>query len=342
MFDLRRSRAVVVTLLSLAAAVAVLNAALGATLGEPSRWFPPDEDTYDWLFLERSASQFAAARREAGPVGVVIGLSSSAFAVNPDLLAEEGPPGYRWMITNGFGGTAHKHAEFARLLAASGLRPGVVIFAINPLVLSERQPPGAAQAGGGPAPRRSLREAVRDHLWIVQSRFHAKHLLRRAALSFKIALLARLGSDTGAAVAPSSTPWEPIEMKLDGRMTPETADLTREKYRSSGFFVPERYAPDSSRCRELVAGVRAARSTGARVLVVLLPEITEMRRTMPAPAYRLAGEALAAAFGPEAPPVLDLTAAVPDGDFLDFIHTNRQGNAIFTSTLGRRLRQILR
>ena len=166
----------------------------------PGRWFPRDEDTYDWLFLERSASQFAAARREAGPVGVVIGLSSSAYAIDPDRLAQEGPAGYRWMVTNGFGGTVHKHAEFARLLAASGLRPGAVIFAINPLVLSESPSRGRAEAESA-GRHRSLREAIHENLWIVESRHHAKHLLRRAALSFKIGLLDRLGGDTGAAVA---------------------------------------------------------------------------------------------------------------------------------------------
>jgi hypothetical protein len=287
-----------------------------------------------------------AARREAGPegrpIGVVIGLSTTPHAINAARLAEEGPPGYRWMLANGFGGTAHKLAEFARLLATSGLRPGAVLIAINPIMLADRPAPGPAEAGDGGGARPSLLRAVRERLWVVESRFHAKHLLRRSALFFKMGLLGRLGSDPGAAVAPANSAWETIELNLEGRLSPAEAARDRKIFADAGFYSPESYAADSGRSRELVEAVRAARSTGARVLVVLLPEMNQMRRDAPESAHRLPGEILAAAFGAQAPPILDLRDTVPDEDFMNFLHTNRQGNDLFTSILGRRLRDALR
>ncbi len=343
MFDFRRCRAAVATVLSLAVALALLNAALGATIGSPARWFPRDEDTYDWLFLERAASQFAAAKPEAarrvGKIGVVIGLSTAAQAINSDVLTEKGPPGYRWIVTNGFGGTMHKPAEFARLMAASGLRPASVIVALNPIMLAAHPSPGPPE-GDARRPA-TLREAIKDHFWIVSSRYHVKHVVRRSILFFKTALIARLGGDPGAAVAPAASAWEQIDLDLSARMTPEQARSQAEQFRSINLFAPESYAVDSAASAELIATVRAARATGARVVVVVLPESTLMRQETPPGARGLTRQVLEHALGAEAPPVLDLNDVLNDDEFLNLTHANQWGRDRFTPLLARRLRDLL-
>jgi hypothetical protein len=153
-------------------------------------------------------------------------------------------------------------------------------------------------------------------------------------------LLARLGSEPAAATAPAASPWQAVDLDQTEGMALGQVEEDRRRFAEFGFFAPETYTPDSPPARELVDAVRAVRSGGARVVIVLLPEMREMRER--APARGLAAQILAAAFGPDAPPVLDLGGAVPDGEFINLTHTTPQGKATFTSALARALRDALR
>ena len=72
---------------------------------------------------------------------------------------------------------------------------------------------------------------------------------------------------------------------------------------------------------------------GTEVVVLLLPESSSLRALIPPEAMSCLREALGRGFGPDAPMVVDLRAAIADDQFHDSIHPNKSGREATTRQL---------
>ncbi|MBV8458628.1 MAG: hypothetical protein JO122_18670 [Acetobacteraceae bacterium] len=105
-----------------------------------------------------------------------------------------------------------------------------------------------------------------------------------------------------------------------------------------GWTDPAAYSSEGANARALIALVRAARAPGIEVVILLLPEGTTLRTSIPPEAMRCLRDTLTRGFGPAAPPVIDLRAALPDSMFHDPLHPSLAGRQRATRLLIEALR----
>ena len=108
---------------------------------------------------------------------------------------------------------------------------------------------------------------------------------------------------------------------------PDDTKVMLGKYRQRGWFVSGSFAGGGAYGPSLVNLIRHARSLGARVVIISMPQSTAVRSEMPPEAGRCLGELLESSFGNDAPLVIDYSTLMPDDAFYDPAHLNFRANA---------------
>jgi hypothetical protein len=96
-------------------------------------------------------------------------------------------------------------------------------------------------------------------------------------------------------------------------------------WKKRGHFTPENYDPDGVQARCFVRMIRAYRTLGAEVYVVIMPERSSLRKLVPPNAKPCLYAVLQRAFPDSAPTVIDLEDAMPDPFFTDEAHLSKTG-----------------
>jgi len=307
-------------------------------------------------------------------LGVVLGASAVSMAIEPTLLESSGdsriPP--RWLSLYANGANLSDLHGLAELLLGSGLRPRLLVLGIHPSLLArgdhylsddvtfDAAPFLAALAG----PR--LRDAKDEFMVFMgiflngafPNRTRISHSSRVAAIEAKRRVFARLGLRADSLYTPDPDPWTVRLLLAD---LEESDRLLRNKYenisvreldegvlrhglrgqaRDKGWFNSANYRTDGLNARSLVTIIRETREQGIQTVIVLLPEASSMRASVPPEAMECLEKVLENAFGSASPSIINLRDALSDHLFHDTIHPKREGRFMATRALLEALRAL--
>lgn len=330
------------------------------------------EGGQDAVVGRRIAGVLAEQRRKGRSpsdldLGVILGASAVSMAVEPTLLESAGDPRLpaRWLSLYANGANLADLRGLAELLLRSGLRPRTLCLAIHPSLLARSDHYLSDEAAFDPAPvraaisERRLRDAKDEFFMLMgevlnaafPNRTRISHGTRVAAIAIKRDLFARLGLGADSLYSTDPDPWTVQLLKAD----PEEADRVvegrnaaasvrelnegalheglRGQVRDKGWSDAANYSAQGLNARSLVTIIREARERGIEVVIVLLPEASSMRASVPPEAMSCLMEVLEGAFGPASPPIINLRDVIPDHMFHDTIHPNRAGRLAATRAL---------
>ncbi len=373
MYDLTRMRGVAAAIAAAAMALGIFSMAARAALRERPAWLSGGDSTMeggqDAVIGRRIAGAIADVRRGrlSTDLGVVLGASAVGMAIDPRLLESSGDPRIprRWLSLYANGAHLGDLRGLADLLLGSGLKPRLLLLGIHPGLLARSDKYLSDDTGFDPGPTleavksRRVRDARDEFLVMMAGPLNAAfpertrigHGSRVLVIAAKRRMFERLGMGADSLYAPDPDPWTVRLLFADKDEAPVEAESSSAKVsvrelnegvrfqglrgavRDKGWTNPANYSADGFNARSLVAMVRAVRERGIETAVVLLPESTSLRASIPPEAMRDLGAALRGAFGDAAPPVIDLRAAIPDGQFHDNIHPDRDGRLAATRSL---------
>ena len=287
-------------------------------------------------------------------LGVVLGASAVGMAIEPKLLESSGDPGIpaRWLSLYANGANLDDLRGLTDLLLGSGLRPRLLLMGIHPSLLARSDHYLSDEAVFDPSPSLKavasgrLRDAKDEFMMLMGAPLNAAfpnrtrigHSSRVFVIAAKRRMFARLGMGAESLYVPDPDPWTVRLLFADPEEAP--GKLEEESKRASvrelnegvllqglhgavrdkGWYDGANYSTEGQNARALVDIVRQARGRGIEPVIVLLPESSPMRASIPAEAMGTLRAVLRGAFGPGSPPVVNLRDSIPDAQFHDNVH----------------------
>jgi hypothetical protein len=307
-------------------------------------------------------------------LGVALGASAVGMAIEPTLLESSGDPSIprRWLSLYANGANLRDLSGLSRLLLDSGLRPRLLVLGIHPSLLARSDHYLSDDVTFNAAPvlaafrERRLRDA-KDEFMVYMGGFlnvafpnrtRISHSSRVAVIKAKRQIFARLGLRADSLYAPDSDPWtvhllmpdpdekdQMLESKREHVSVREVDEgVLREGLRGQvkdkGWSNPANYRTEGLNARSLIAIIRKSREQGIQTVIVLLPEASLMRASVPPEAMECLMKVLDNAFGSASPSVINLREALSEHLFHDTIHPTREGRVITTRVLIEALRVL--
>jgi hypothetical protein len=306
-------------------------------------------------------------------LGVLLGASAVGMDIDPATLEAAGGPGVpaRWLSLYANGANVSDLRGLAELLFMNGppikllvlgLHPALLArsdtYLTDPTVADTRDFWRAYEAGH----LMSAREELAALMLAPMNRFFPErtrigHQSRVLAAKVKRRLFAALGLGADSLYAPDLDPWTVRLLIEDERAEGRAAEAGRRvavrelqegpmreglfgQVKDKGWYNPAGYSTEGSSSRDLIATIQEARSRGIEVVILLLPERSDLRSRVPAEAMNCLNETLARGFGDDdSPPIVDLRDAIADDQFHDTLHLNQKGRMETSRRLAERLRQ---
>ncbi len=358
MIALERTRGILI-------AAAIVGAGLLAdrlTIQATSPWWP-DSLRNDWArcrvyFREMAAPRLAGlegrAPSDGRPLGLFVGSSTLEYDVDTEAVGSMIEPGLRWVSMISYAATTAETNLMTELALRGGLQPRVVVVTTEVRRLarspSYRYPGLDDKTSLDPSP---VLASLRTGQWrsaasaaasLASNAYHAALPGRLRAASYnkawgstaRLRLLESLDQPLAAIFEPDPDPWtyrgtpgQPADQPppdLDARQLREI----RDDLVASGAFDASLYDLDRPAARSLVSAVRRARESGARVVVLVLPDSRfVLDRTPPAGlrAMEQISDELRQIGGVEVHAFRD---AIPDRYFRDANHLSPEGKRLFT------------
>jgi hypothetical protein len=322
----------------------------------------------------RISGVIAEARRgmsDSSSLGVVLGPSAAGMDIDPRILEDKGTGqlAKRWLNLFANGANASDLRGLAEVLFMSRIHADQLVLAFGPTILArsdaylsdttttDLQPLLRAwEAGHITTVRRELAalSLVPVHR-LFPERIRIGHQSRVLVSWAKTQLFAALGLGADSLYPPDLDPWT-VRLLISDETGPGGDDhlerrvTARELHegpmrnglfgdvKDKGWFDASSYSAQGTTASDLIAIIRQARSHGAQVMIVLLPERSNFRSRIPSEALRCLRETLERGFGADAPPVLDLRVAVDDHEFHDDLHLNQTGRNQVSLKLAEALR----
>ena len=299
--------------------------------------------------LEAQASRIAAVvddrsqRGDERPVAVLLGQSTVREGVDVHAL-QRSHDTLCWVNLGASGGNLVQLEYYAQALLHSPLDPAVAILGIHVQFLAHPRPDAATQPDPSPGPLRAL-----DVLGIWRDRQIAGNALRHRAGATRRAVARAFRWDYGV-LFPDDRAH--LTFTDDGEASPDDPYAAPRKYEGShatddrqaflrqhaegyGWFDPESYRTSSPEAHRLRALIEALDRGGAKLVVVLLPERSDLRSRIPdAAADRL--DAVLQSTGVDLS-VVDHRDWISDDRFFDHAHLNHVGRDDYTPRLAEAL-----
>ncbi len=357
--DLRRLGGILAALGLLVGCLAIGEAALGSTSGWWPAWLRNDWGTIEFPAYQAIGSQVVGVMKEGPPsdqpIGVLLGSSYQSFGIDMAALEGQLRPPRKWLRLTVYAGWTSDLEQMARLLLVEGrVRPRTVLITLGLKMLARADEfrrfdlkdvyplnPSAMLANLQALRLINLElnvEGIFSNAFntVFPDRTKINYRVNGQLVRARMALLAGCGQGIDAVFAPSDSPWAervPGFSRDADESTPEVIDREMEVSRREGRFDPGLYSPRRESSRSLVDLIRLVRSTGAEAVIVIMPERSIYRASIPAEARRTLASVLRESFGDEAPRVIDIESAVPDEFFGDMHHVDERGKALVTRRL---------
>lgn len=281
----------------------------------------------------------------------LIGLSGLREAVDLKVMSEVNA-NCRYIGLGGAGAAMETIAEEASGFFASKLRPDVAVVGIADFLLVKPAPPGAG-GGADAAPWmaalregrvRDLARMARDGLWFIERRRDVNGAVEEALIAGKMSILRFLGASAASQHNPLADPWREMirnevpEHPSEAAMRAGIAGYEARKLYEPASYQPQRIQLQTQALNELV---RMLRARGTTVILAVMPQHSRLRARLPAQAMSALRTGLDEAFGPSAPPLLDLREAVPDTGFADIAHVNTEGRRIVSQRIATQIDSLV-
>jgi hypothetical protein len=353
MFDLRRLWGILIAATWVSLCLAFCEAAFGAS----SRWWPGWLKN-DWArgeiyVFEMSAGRISGLEKEGfddgRPIGVCLGSSEMDSAIDPALLGPAVDPRMRWLFLVGYATSAREMELMTQLLFKTKIKPAIIVVGLQLMMLA-RNPAyrnhrleDRVELDFGPllGHLRSLRPGTaegdledllaRGFNVCFPDRTRINTRLRARLTRARITILEGMGQKITSVFRPTPNPWAPngdvpwLERADDALLALQMKQMT-----ARGDFDPHLYSAREEASESLVKVVRMARSKGAEVVVLVMPERSNVRARMPASAMETLTELSENAFGTDAVRVISLRDSVADDEFCDQQHLLSGAKPAFT------------
>jgi hypothetical protein len=338
--QIRRYRGMAAVAAPLGAILAALNFSLLAACGPAPAWLVPQYLPMTWETLEQNQSRVAAlaaaAKGEAdeyhAPFLLYIGQSSANRGIDPAAMRANGCGAWPVELYGAGGAGMHVLVTLTEPLTGSGLEPRLSFLCVHPAWLigvQTEQPPASLDPlpAVGEGRWKNAAEIVGWWNWFGSNKTYLHHGARgwfnrlRTALGF---------------TPPARNPWDPTPLvPLPEYTSPEALLAQVQDYEvKRRWFDPEEYSRHrATQLRNLWTAIERVRGLGGRVVVVIMPEQTYLRRRVPASAREYLLNSLRYPQDGLAVEVLDLQDAVPDSMFFDYSHLNAEGRARLSGIL---------
>ncbi|MGD0464562.1 MAG: hypothetical protein ABSB74_18910 [Tepidisphaeraceae bacterium] len=343
-----------IVLLLLIVMIAINQAMLAVARAYPD-WLPYHMEGTG--FTEDIAQRVAAAEesypRDAARgryLCALLGLSSFREASDLQLMTRLTDDKCRLLGLCGAGPSLEDIADQSASLRDSTLRPDLVLIGINEFHQTKLT---AEAVAAGARQRLTFRQALsrgdlrnflkplRDKIWFYQRRQDVSLESESVLLDAKVKIVHAMGARMEN---PTTDPWrEMIHLEAPERASAATFREQVVSYENRRLFDPATYdSPVARQQRDsLIRLIGALQSRGARVVVVVMPEHSELRRRVPPIAMERLLASLREGLGGNAPPVVNFRDALDDDGFSDISHLNVNGRAAFSRLLASRIAGFL-
>jgi hypothetical protein len=339
LISIARCRGPLFVLVGLVIALGVADQLMKATLGSTARWLAGKEYPADRRVVAHAGERLAGIvgrGKTPGRVGLLLGQSTLEAGIDPAVLdAEAGLP-LRWLNLYGVGGSINKIDDIAELVFASGLRPEVVVFAINPYMLV-----GIDYGRVRASERTNSGNWIKPWVWTLENRLVFNHVVQTAIHRARLALIKASGQGIDAMYPAAADPWAVIYPQHVAHRDASGLRSRMDYDRSIGWLDPANYNVTNSNATTLVKLVRRFRDEGTKVVIVLMPERSIFREAMPKEALDCLATINRDEFPGRPVPIVSLVDQVPDPLFLDLDHLDPEGRALCSKLVARRLHELI-
>jgi hypothetical protein len=279
----------------------------------------------------------------------LLGLSSFREASDLQLITRLTNDKCRLLGLCGAGPSLEDIADQSASLRESTLRPDLVLIGINEF---HQAKPTAEVAAANYRERVTFKEAlmhgdmrdilkpIREKIWFYQRRQDVSLESESVLLNAKVKIVHAMGTRMEN---PTTDPWrEMIHLEAPERATAATFHEQMVSYGNRKLFDAATYDLPVARQQldSLIQLIVELQARGATVVVVLMPEYSELRLRVPP----IALERLLASLqqlGNNAPAVVNFRDALSDDDFSDISHVNVNGRADFSRLMAARIVGLL-
>jgi hypothetical protein len=342
----------------LGVSVLVLNVVLHGLEATPAlSWLP--KAVSGTGFLEDNKLRVSAAFEDVStshqPVATIIGISNVREDINLAVLSEAAQaPTWQFLGIGGAGLGIRDLAEHAQIVLDSDLRPRLVVLGFGLHQLVDLKPGAAAGPGGPPVTGRAgildylkrgdlrnVASSMRAWLWFFSRRQDVAIAADKALLAAREWTFKQGGVKLPRPKDGATNPYR--EMIKSG--WPEhfsTGTLKEEEafLEGLGAFDATAYQKATTSPTQLAGLVNDFEQRGAHVVLLLMPDHPVVQRRIPVDARAALDRVLAQAR--EAPSVLDFRNLIEDPEgFVDLVHLNTRGSAIFSTAAGKALHGLL-
>jgi hypothetical protein len=378
MYDLSRLKGLIVAASVVTLALVGFSVLAIATAGGRPSWLSRGDSTIEGGQERVVGSRIVGVSKrvrsgeDLADLGVILGASAVGMGIDPKILeADAGPaiPGH-WLSLYANGANLADLRDLAELLFQSGLSPRILVLGLHPGLLARSDDYLSDRISlDATAFRKELASkhliAAKEELealsaiplnWAFPNRTRISNLTRGLTSSAKRRLFARLGMDASALYPAEADPWR-VKLLVEDADEPDReaaaegrAATVRDQaegpmregmggpVKDKGWTNPDAYPLDGDNPQALIALIREARTRGIEVVVLLLPESTKLRASIPPQAMANLKSALVRGFEPALPELIDLRETISDREFHDSIHPNKAGRESTTRQLAKALR----
>ena len=359
MFSITRLGSRLLVLGLLATTIGLFGFVLHPLLGGPRPWLLESPSTTDISQFRLVCNRLVADRGdlERSPTahwGVLLGGSTTIEGVDPENLKTGDD--WRWLTLAGYGANAGVSCEFAEYALRGGRRLDALVFGLNEGQFASFP---SVKADRVNADLFDLRFRLKRREWskvkdeveqfglipwnlALPNRSLISYQWERDLIKAQQDIMEGFGFGLQAIYEPMPSPWtlpHPFpNLKHKSAAEMEYLHYLRVK---NGFYSLSQYPTDGPNIRAMARVTRKAWWLGIAVVLVLLPEKSDLRDSVPVHAVDHIREGLKHELGPEMPVILDFRRAIDDDKFLDDVHLQMRARVEFTHLLSDRLREVL-
>jgi hypothetical protein len=236
-------------------------------------------------------------------------------------------------------------------LLASDLKPNLVVIGINlyhqvdPLVIEKlKQNQGPAVVDNSipiltPLLKGDLRTTyhqTRQRIWVYERRRDVNTVITEKLAAINGGILKLFHTTSSKGMDELTSPWREM-IRLQGPEHASAATFAGQikSYGNRGLFDEASYEPEhiAEEQKALNQIITQLQSRGATVLIMLMPEHSTLRASVPEVAMTRLKDNLQATFGENAPQIIDMQAALDDEKFSDISHVNTSGRMAYTKLI---------
>lgn len=344
--DFRRYRGLIAVGIPMALVMFAINLLLLIATGASPEWLVPAQTPLSWRDKENAESLVKglvqathSSRGDDVPFLLYIGMSTAREGIETKRLAAPDAYGNRVAGLCGSGGSMDLLRSLADPLIRNDVHPRLTLICIHPawLVGLTSAAPPATLSPVEPILKRDLHELGRRLSWLAwlyKNRTSINHAIRTLLFRTRLTL---------GIVPVNRDPWEaPKRLDYPEHAPPEFLRVQRDSFHGYGWFDTRSYAiHQQSQAAALIDLIVELHKLGSDVVIVLMPEQFKFRNEIPTVARRFLEQKLDVDLDSSAPPIWNLSDAIPDEMFSDYCHLNDAGRSHLSALLAERLRNNL-